>query len=165
MFRRGWLSIGVLTAVLPMTLVACGDDDDAGNRIGDAADSAPQTAAAVADAVQSAVSGVTPITIGLDEVNGSGVDGKAIITPEGADHARASFIVNIDDGGNDNPLTAGIWNGACESVTGDPEYNLGEAGDGVSTERFDTGVDDLRQGDFVMALRDGATVVACGEVS
>lgn len=164
--RHTWPFVAILAVIVPFTLAACGDDDDdAGDRISDAAQDAQDTAAAAAEDVQSAVAGVTPITVDLDEVNGSGVDGKVIITPEGTDHARASFTIDIDDGGNDNPLSAGIWNSACSSISGDPEYNLGDADDGTSTERFDAGIDELREGDFVMALRDGATVVACGEVS
>lgn len=165
MTRNRWLFAAVLAAVLPFTLVACGDDDDdTADRIGDAASDAQDTAAAAAEDVQSAVAGVTPINVDLDEVNGSGVDGHAVITPEGTDHARASFAIDIDGSGG-RELAAGIWSGSCGSVAGDPEYSLGTADDGASTERFDVGVDELRDGDFVLALRDGATVVACGEVA
>ncbi|MGE5597394.1 MAG: hypothetical protein ACM3S1_15315 [Hyphomicrobiales bacterium] len=161
---RRWLYVGVLMVVLPFTLVACGDDDDDDGGLQDAANDAATTIRDKAEDAQSAVAGIAPVTVDLDEQGGSGVSGDAIVTPEGSDTSRVTFNVDVDFDG-DKKFEAGIWEGSCDTVTGTPKFGLDELDEGNSTSQVDQGIQELKDGNYVIALRDGGKVVACGALS
>jgi hypothetical protein len=154
-----------LAAVLPFTLLACGDDDD-DSTIDDIRD----TVSDAADEAQSAVAGIAPVHVDIEEVGGSMVSGNAILTPEGSDSTRVSFEIDSEDYASvtatpaNGEFEAGIWQGDCSAVSGSPAYDLNMVGDDASTEAVDVGIKELKDGDYVIALRDGDTVVACGAV-
>lgn len=163
--RRGrWFLVFALGAVLPFTLVACGDDDDdsATERLEDAATSVGDAVSSGAENAQSAVAGITPLTVDLKEVADSGVTGNVVVTPEGSDRSRATFHLDVD--GSHGQLTAGIWESTCDGVAGEPAEDLGQVDDGTGTEAFSKSISDLKDSDHAFAVRDGAAVVACGGV-
>ncbi|MCC7364596.1 MAG: hypothetical protein IT303_09505 [Dehalococcoidia bacterium] len=170
---RRWFMFGALAAVLPFALVACGDDEDAdelqndiedaatdaADQLDDAADAAGDTAGDAA----SAVAGVAPVQVDLSEQGGSGVSGDAIVTPEGTNRSRVTFTVDIERDAESGEYRAGIWMTDCETMTGEPEHDLGTIDDGQSTEAVGAGIDDLKDG-YVLAIMDGDTIAACGTI-
>lgn len=152
-----WLMGLALTAVLPFTFLACGDDaSNIDEDIQDAANDA-------ADDVATGVEGFDePETVDLTELNGSGVSGDALMTPEGNDKTRISF--ELDVAGEDAALTAGIWEGECSAVSGAAAFDLGAVDEGVGTASTDTSLQKIKEGNYVLAVMDGTTVAACGGI-
>lgn len=162
--QKQWWLLGMLAVVLPFVLVACGDDDDDDDDtlddIQDQAGDAADTAQDAANEARSAVAGIAPIRVDLEEVDGSGVSGNAIVTPEGSDKVRVTFEIDSEgyrapggtDDDDDDDFEAGIWQGDCSTVSGRPAFDLDDLDDDVSSETADTGIDELKDGQYVIAL-------------
>jgi|GEM_PF-2707697 len=157
MLKRGLL-IAALALGLPFAVAACGDDDD--DDVSDRIDQARDTVQDAANDAQSAVAGVAPVNVTLNEVNGSRVSGTAIVTPEGNDRVRVTFEIDAeeyqplrhDDDGEDDYMEAGIWEGTCDTMSGNPRYDLDDVRDGVSTDTAGIGIQDLKDGNYVIAI-------------
>lgn len=159
---RRWIIAAALAAVLPFTLIACGGDNagqDIQNQAGDAATQVGD----VAKEAASNVAGVAPVTFDIKEQGASGVSGNAIITPEGSGRSRVSLTLSAKNASG-KQYAAAIVEGACGSAAGKTAYDLGQVGEGQSTKTAGAGIQELKDGNFSLALRDGATVVACGAI-
>ena len=159
---RRWIIAAALAAVLPFTLIACGGDNTTDNLQGQAGDAATQVGDAAKDAASN-VAGVAPVAFDIKEQGGSGVSGTAVVTPEGSGRSRVSLTLNAKNASG-KQYAAAIVEGDCVSAGGTSAYDLGQVGAGQSTKTAGAGIQELKDGNFALTLRDGGTVVACGVI-
>lgn len=158
---RRWFLFAALAAALPFALTGCG-----GNGGGAVQDKVGGAATAVGNTVQDAasnVAGVAPVTFKLQEQGSSGVSGNAVVTPEGSNRSRISLVLNAGNNGS-KKFSAGLFQGGCSGISGSPKYDLGQVGGGQDTMTVNAAIQDLKDGNYVFALRDGSTLVACGGI-
>src|SRR5690606_8783310 len=178
---KNWIFTAALVAVLPFALAACDDDDNgssATDRIDDVRDEVTERAGQVQDTPQSTATqapteaptsaggaGVDSITVTLAEVNASGVSGTAEIRAEGANRVRVTFGIDAsgyvpprdddDDDDDDDEFEAGIWEGACDTISGEPRWDLDDIDlddDDDLTETAPVGIQELQSGNYVVAI-------------
>lgn len=160
---RRWFIAAALAAVLPFTLIACGGDDTTDNLQDEAGNAATKVGDAAGEAASN-VAGVAPVTFDIKEQGGSGVSGNAVLTPEGSGRSRVSLTLDAKNESGKQYAIA-IVEGDCGSAGGAAAYDLGQVGEGQSTKTAGAGIQELKDGNFALTLRDGGTVVACGAIS
>lgn len=106
----------------------------------------------------------------IHERGGSGVSGNVVLDPQ---DGKINVTITAR---NANGMSAGIHRGLCRYAESsenapenlafdhDPEYEIGDVEDGKSSGMIDTTVDDLMGQPRSMAITDGDTVVACGNI-
>ena len=145
-----WLVIGValLTAVLAIGAIACGDDDDDnGDTNGDDDDMVLQLVAS------------------LSEMDGSGASGDATISPDGEGIRVSLDMAGLTEGEHANHL----HHGSC-AAQGDVHITLDnivadDSGDGSQTTSNDEQpIDHFETGHYLAVHADDGAVVSCGDV-
>ncbi|MGK2965054.1 MAG: hypothetical protein ACSLFM_05560 [Tepidiformaceae bacterium] len=168
---------GLVALVLPLTFIACSDEDD--DAIDDAVDGAQTAITNTGDAAQTTVAGASTrvtdavndddageITFDLDEQNDSGFDGEATLT---ADGDRTMVVVTLDGddvGAESRPMH--IHTGSCDDLDDAVAFPLGDVVDGKSTTTVNISLDKLRDDDYAINVhRSEAELtdyVACGDI-
>ena len=107
----------------------------------------------------------------IDERQGSGVHGEAIFAPQGDGKMEVRIDVANGDG-----LSAGIHAGICRfandgegapellAFSNEPVIGLSDVSGGMSTTTVDLTVSAMMGTPHSVAIHDGDTVVACGNI-
>ncbi len=109
-------------------------------------------------------------TVNLDAVDDSGYGGTATLTPEnGETFVSISLIFPVDlDDDSDEPYELAIHEGTCDDP-GDVAYELEGDEAGLSQTTVDVSLDELLDGEYLIALHEGGDVengiLACGEIA
>jgi ABC-type glycerol-3-phosphate transport system substrate-binding protein len=150
MLKRTGLLLAVLAALLALAATGCGGDDGE-----------EETPAATAT---TGGGGGEPITVDLEEQNGSGETGTATLTPAG--DGKITVKVELSNSPAD-PQPAHIHTGTCAQL-GDVAFPLTNVEGGSSETEVSTSLDDLQAADFAINVHkseaDIGTYVACGDI-
>ena len=164
--RKNWLLIGItmLVAVLAVAAIACDDDDEDENGNGNGEPPATQE--------DGEETGVTGLTVVLDEMDGSGVTGIATISANNGGIAVVATVSGAEEGPHANHLHHGTCDPAGQGeihitleelvadANGDAAANT--SNDEEALGHFETGHY------FAVHVGDNETVgavISCGEVS
>lgn len=158
----GNLSVAVrplllLVLVLALVGAGCGSDSNEGGPEEDAGGTViPETGEDVGG-------GSGNINVALREQGDAGATGSATITAE--EGVRTRVVVQVEGGGR-SALTAGIYEGGCESL-GSSAHELEPVEEGRSeTVLEDVDIDDLQDGEYAIVVSEGEggeSALSCGE--
>jgi hypothetical protein len=108
----------------------------------------------------------------IDQRQGSAVNGEAVFAPQGNGKMEIRVEVSNADG-----LSAGIHTGICRFANGgdgnapehlafseNPVVELADVSGGESITTADLTIEELMTGPHSIAIEDGDTVVACGNI-
>ncbi len=105
------------------------------------------------------------VTVKLNEINGSGVSGTAVLTAQG-NQTQIVVTVTGEPAGGSEPIH--IHTGHCGAGLGGIKYPLTSVEAGTSTTVIDAPLASIQTGDFAVNVHQSAanigTYVACGNI-
>jgi LPXTG-motif cell wall-anchored protein len=121
--------------------------------------------AILAIAMIGAASADNPVTINLDTLNGSGVSGTAVLTPQGN---QTQIVVTVNGEPSDGSEPMHVHTGQCGPTLGGVKYPLKNVEGGTSTTVINTPLASIQTGGFAINVHQSAanigTYVACGNI-
>jgi LPXTG-motif cell wall-anchored protein len=121
--------------------------------------------AILALALIGAASADNSLTINLDQINGSGVSGTAVLTPQGG-QTQIVVTINGEPAGGSEPMH--VHTGQCGPTLGGVKYPLKNVEGGTSTTVINTSLASIQTGGFAINVHQSAanigTYVACGNI-